>query len=70
MTSNTRTSDERRSWFYYINHEVLASCLAIALLTWILAVAGAVFAVRIMMVIGFAALAGRAQRTHVPVKSD
>jgi fatty acid desaturase len=46
--------------------EFLAILVALAALTWIFALAGAAFAVRAMLVLCFATLAGRGRRVGVP----
>lgn len=51
----------------FFNLRVVAISAAIMALAWILALAGAAFAVRTVMILCFATLAGRAQRVGIPV---
>jgi hypothetical protein len=65
-----RALDRRRLRVLFVrffNIRVVAIGVAIMALAWILALAGAAFAVRTVLILCFATLAGRAQRVGVPV---
>jgi hypothetical protein len=51
-----------------IDVQLAALIAAVMALAWILALAGAAFAVRAMLVLCFATLAGRARRVGVPAR--
>ena len=54
-----------RSW---IDGRLFSIILAVMALTWILALAGAAFTVRALLVLCFATLAGRARRVGIQVR--
>jgi hypothetical protein len=65
-----RALDRRRLrvlFWRFFNIRVVAVGVAIMALAWILALAGAAFAVRTVLILCFATLAGRAQRVGIPV---
>jgi hypothetical protein len=51
---------------YRPDGQFLAIVIAVAALTWIFALAGAAFAIRALLVLCFATLAGRGRRIGVP----
>jgi hypothetical protein len=52
----------------FFNVRVVAIAIAMMALAWMLALAGTAFAVRTMLVLCFAALAGRPRRVGVPAR--
>ena len=52
----------------FFNVRVVAITIAVMALAWMLALAGTAFAVRTVVILCFAALAGRQRRVGVPVR--